>query len=112
VYLPTNYVTPQYNASPDSGFVLPPNGWGIQYTNQAPKKSCGMGMFESMDFSTWGLTEWLVIAAAGGVLLWLLSGAEDNRARARYEKKVMEEGGWGVEPKRKRRRRRTKREVA
>jgi hypothetical protein len=72
MYLPTNYVTPQYNASPESGLVIPPNGWGIQYTNPAaPKKSCGMGMFESMDFSTWGFAEWAAIAV-GAYLVWKL----------------------------------------
>ena len=68
----------------------------------------GLGLFDSLDTSTWGTTEWLVLAAAGGVLLWLVSGADETRARVEYEKKVMASGGWGAhwgEPKRKRKRR-------
>jgi hypothetical protein len=98
VYLPTNYVIPQYNASPNSGEVLPPNGWGIQYTNPAPKKSCGMGMFDSADWTTWGFAEWVTIAL-GAYLVWKLMS--DVSAGATKVKRTV----------RKRRSRRSKKEA-
>ena len=63
MYTPSDYVTPQIYADPNnSALVVPPNGWGVGPAPGVPVKRKGMGLFDSADWTTWGLGEWVTFA--------------------------------------------------
>ena len=63
MYTASNWLQPQIYADPNSSaIVTPPNGFGIQLVPKAQQKlRGGLGIFDSFDFSTWGLAEWVII---------------------------------------------------
>lgn len=92
MYLPSDYVTPQIYKDPNqSAIVTPPNGWGIQPVALPTKR--GMGLFDSADWTTWGIAEWAIIAVGAYLVISLFndigSGVQTvKRARRRRRRRV------------------------
>ena len=91
MYTASNWLQPQIYADPNqSAIVTPPNGWGIVPAPgsiiRCPKPR-GMGLFDSADFTTWGIAEWGIILAGAYFVISLFNDMNRGVSRVRGRRK-------------------------
>ena len=86
MYTASNWLQPQIYADPNqSAIVTPPNGWGLQVVPKPAKR--GMGLFDSADFTSWGIAEWGIILAGAYFVISLFNDMNRGVARVRGRRK-------------------------
>lgn len=94
MYTPSNYVHPQIYQDPNqSAIVTPPNGWGVGPAPGVVPHKRGIGLFDSADWTTWGIAEWAIIAVGAYLVISLFNDIGSGvttvkRARRRRRRKV------------------------